>query len=106
MPKFRKKPIVIEAVQWTGMNAREIKKFCLTGTKPVDATQNDPNTFIIPTPEGKMEASKNDWITKGVEDEFYPCKPNIFEKTYDPVSVDPKDRERLDKMLKDKGIKK
>ena len=79
--KFRKKPVVIEAVQFTGRNYREIMRFCAIARDPVDTYPN----LIIPTLEGDMLASVGDWIIQGVSGEFYPCKPDIFAKTYDPV---------------------
>ena len=77
--KFRKKPVVIEAVQWVGDNLSEIQKFY----KPDNFLVGDE--IVIGTLEGNMRASKGDWIIKGVSGEFYPCKPDIFEKTYEPV---------------------
>lgn len=81
MPKFRKIPVVIEAIQWLGHNFIEIDKFvtCKHETYPA------AGHVIIPTLEGDMIASEGDWIIKGVNGEFYPCKPDIFEKTYEPV---------------------
>lgn len=82
MAKYRKKPIVIDAVQWTGENAIEILSF-------IDPKQFNyivsNNTLIIETLEGNHKASVGDWIIKGVSGEFYPCKPDIFEKTYEPA---------------------
>lgn len=78
MPKFRKKPVVIEALQWTGENFLKMSEFCPV----VGATDT---TLVIPTLEGNMRADMGDWIIKGVKNEFYPCKPDIFERTYDPV---------------------
>lgn len=82
MAKFRKKPVVIEAVQWTGKNLNEI--FSFTDS---EAITNDflENYLEIETLEGVMKASKGDWIIKGVKGEFYPCKPDIFEATYEPA---------------------
>jgi len=90
--KFRKKPVVIEAVQWTGNNHREMWDF-LTGKKEDYMTDYDDNFYIdhskiegglvIRTLEGEHVASIEDWIIKGVNGEFYPCKPDIFEKTYE-----------------------
>ena len=77
--KFRKKPVVIEAIQWTGDNVEEIGEF-LAGVHWATAGRN----AIIPTREGDMAASPNDWIIKGVAGEFYPCKPDIFAATYEP----------------------
>ena len=79
MAKFRKKPVVIEAVQWDGDNISEMTAhmngrgiFRLSGLE-------------IRTLEGTMRAEVGDWIIRGVQGEFYPCKPDIFEATYDPV---------------------
>jgi len=81
MAKFRKKPVVIEAIQFTGENFNEIDTF--TGSK--FWIRGEGNNFIeIQTLEGIMKASINDWIIKGINNEFYPCKPDIFEKTYEP----------------------
>lgn len=82
MPKFRKKPVVIEAVQWTGDNLREIKAFMGVESVPYDAGKD---SFLIHTLEGNHEASKGDWVIRGVKGEFYPCKPDIFDQTYEKV---------------------
>ena len=87
--KYRKKPVVIDAIQWTGKNFDEVKDFCpivdyYTWTQ-YNETGTNKDILSIPTLEGKMEASKGDYIIKGVEGEFYPCKPNIFELTYTKV---------------------
>lgn len=93
--QFRKKPVVIEAIQWTGSNLKEVIEF--TGKHPKfnqwfssfeeyeDYVKKDRYVFKIFTLEGTMEASHKDWIIRGVNGEFYPCKPDIFEKTYEPV---------------------
>jgi hypothetical protein len=78
--KWRKKPVVIEAVQWSGNNQSEILEFCKDFAR-VDIG----NKLEIITLEGVMTASINDYIIKGINGEFYPCKPNIFAKTYDLV---------------------
>ena len=76
--KYRKIPVVIEAVQWVGTNELEIKEFAN------DHAVVDPyGTLYILTLEGVMYASTGDYIVKGVDGEFYPCKPDIFEKTYE-----------------------
>lgn len=80
--KFRKKPVVIEAVQWKGNNPEEIA--ALGGLRELEEDFMD-NSLIIHTLEGEMKANINDWIIKGVKDELYPCKPDIFEATYEPV---------------------
>ncbi len=86
MARFRKKPVVIEAVQWTGTNVNEILDFCLTRAD-VRVPNGDTTTriIIISTLEGEMRADPKDWIIRGVKGEFYPCKPDIFEATYEPV---------------------
>jgi hypothetical protein len=78
--KFRKKPVVIEAVQWTGENVTECMNFC---PPLLTETYRANGTLSIPTLEGKMVATKGDWIIKGVKGEFYPCKPDIFAATYE-----------------------
>ena len=80
MSKYRKKPVVIEAVQFTIYSTDEVENF-VGGDMGKDV---DGNT-VIATLEGAMICSLDDWIIKGVKGEFYPCKPDIFEATYDPV---------------------
>jgi len=77
--KFRKKPVVIEAVQYHGPNFTEMEEF-VGG----DAEFRN-GELLIATREGAMRASPGDWIIKGVKGEFYPCKPDIFEATYEAV---------------------
>ena len=77
--QYRKKPVVIEAVQWTRDNEEEVTRF-LEGVQ-----WYSDNGINIPTLEGTMKAQLGDWIIKGVQGEFYPCKPDIFEATYEPV---------------------
>jgi hypothetical protein len=98
MEQYRKKPVVIEAMQFTGNNATEVMLFVgqrLESSIPPHQIEFDkelPNNayhIIIPTLEGKMKASKGDWIIKGVNGEFYPCKNEIFEKTYEPATQPP-----------------
>ena len=80
MAKFRKKSVVIEAVQWDGDNSLEVYSFI--GESPYG---DFVDVVAIRTLEGVMTASVGDWIIKGVNGEFYPCKPDIFEKTYEKV---------------------
>ena len=77
--KFRKKPVEVEAVQFIG-NQNEIVKFS-QGEIPFTTM----DYMIIPTLEGNHRAEPGDWIIRGVKGEFYPCKPDIFELTYEPV---------------------
>lgn len=76
--RYRKRPVVIEAIQYTGDNLRDVLAFI--GNAPV---RTDREVFKILTLEGTMEASPGDWIIKGVAGEFYPCKPDIFTATYE-----------------------
>lgn len=81
--KFRKKPVVIEAVQYNGFNAADI--FDFIGCSRAACTVGVGHPIEIKTLEGVMTASLNDWIIKGVSGEYYPCKPDIFEQTYERV---------------------
>lgn len=78
--KYRKKPVVIEAVQWSGSNWHEIYAFAEHAVYI-----SDQATLNVITLEGALSASDDDWIIKGVQGEFYPCKPDIFEATYEAV---------------------
>lgn len=77
--KYVKKPVVIEAVQF--INSADIHEFC--GDKVREPVGED--YLEIETLEGTMRASKGDYIIKGIRGEFYPCKPDIFEATYEEI---------------------
>lgn len=81
--KYRKKPVVVEAVQWDGCNKVEIQQFM---NQYLDEREGRKE-LIIPTLEGQHIASLGDFIIKGVHGEFYPCKPDIFWKTYELEDV-------------------
>lgn len=90
--KYRKKPVEIEALQWTGENLEEIKVFVGKSlTYDIIDTawevgKGKPYVLMkIKTLEGDMIASEGDYIIKGISDEFYPCKPDIFKATYEEV---------------------
>jgi hypothetical protein len=83
MAKFRKKPVVIEAVQWNGANHLITETFMKGSGATIDYSQSKLGVIQIPTLEGVMTAQAGDWIIKGVQGEFYPCKPDIFEQTYE-----------------------
>lgn len=96
--KFRKKPVVINAVQWTGNNLAEVANF--VGER---ITSYERITGLgIHTLEGDMHASVGDWIIQGVQGEFYPCKPDIFEATYEVVNerklIPEETTQRIDQM--------
>jgi len=82
MPKFRKKPVVIEAVQFrSGEELCELALDVIAGR--VRYAEN--GTLLISTLEGDMLASSGDWIIRGVKGELYPCKPDTFYATYEPA---------------------
>lgn len=101
--KYRKKPVVIDAVQWTGVNKREMFDFLTNGNCPDEyITTAFPviiaenfyidhlkvlGGLIIKTLEGEHLANIGDYIIRGVHGEFYPCKPDIFRKTYEEVKT-------------------
>lgn len=86
MQKFRKKPVVIEATQLINEEFRSLDSISIQDCKDWGVGRDKDGFFVaIPTLEGVMKARNNDWIIKGVNGEYYPCKPDIFEKTYEKV---------------------
>ncbi len=89
MAQYRKKPVVIEAVQLQWGTWDEMCDFAdvgkLTDGKPEGRQDGDAIGLDIPTLEGLMRADENDWIIRGIKGELYPCKPDIFEETYEAV---------------------
>ena len=83
----RKKPVEVEACKWTGENIDEIKNFCGHNANFVMRKDGGKwfTTLDIFTLEGTHYADFGDYIIKGIKGEFYPCKPDIFEETYDIV---------------------
>lgn len=79
--KYRKKPVVIEALQFTGDNITQVVIFASP-----DASYNSVDGMRIFTLEGTHKADIGDYIIKGIANEFYPCKPDIFLKTYEEVN--------------------
>lgn len=82
--KYRKKPVVIDAIQYTGTNFKEILEF-LGGEDERGNIDIHQNSIFIKTLEGDMQAKPKDFIIKGVKGEFYPVKPNVFYETYEKV---------------------
>jgi hypothetical protein len=81
--KYRKKPAVIEAVQWKGDNLEEVLSL-VNDTRAIEKSLYD-ESLVICALEGEIKADKNDWIIKGIKGECYPYKPDIFEQTYELV---------------------
>lgn len=81
---YKKKPVTISAVQWVGDNLEECKKFLGNSfiKHKAERRPNGRSDIYIQTLEGQHIASKGDFLIKGVQGEFYPCKPDIFEATY------------------------
>lgn len=96
--RFVKKPVIIEAIKWTGSNLEELEDFFEVDPYKYHKTKGEyyidhsriEGGLVIKTLEGEHVASIGDYIIKGVAGEYYPCKPNIFFKTYDLI-VEPKD---------------
>jgi len=100
MAQFRKKPVEIEAMELAGSNADLHAVYCwveantqgsfdpLGDEIPASGVSIDPATglILIATLEGVMQAKPGDWIIRGVQGEFYPCKPDIFAATYEPAN--------------------
>lgn len=93
MPRFRKKPVEIEAMQFTGMDSylaivawwKSWKTETLDASEKLEFRGGPKPLMLINTLEGWMSASPGDWIIRGVQDELYPCKPDIFAATYEEV---------------------
>ena len=83
--KFIKKPVIIEAIHWNGDNAVEVIKFFKDNRSANTFGDINNGVASIVTLEGTMVASVGDWIIKGVSGELYPCKPDIFNLTYEQV---------------------
>jgi len=96
MAKYRKKPIVVEAIRWTGSNLEEIRNFvggdlieeCVELFDTKRELKKILASIAIDTLEGTMRVDYGDYIIKGVQGELYPCKPDIFLATYEEVIED------------------
>lgn len=101
-----KKPITIQAIQWTGDNLAEVLEF--TGRHPkfdqwfssfeeyAEFVKNDRNVFKIVSEHGNLEANVGDWVMRGVKGEHYPCADDVFQQTY--VTVNPA-KEHINKLI-------
>lgn len=94
MGRFRKKPVVVEAMQFNGHNRMEIEHWAgltnVFASLVLEPTKDNPSgSYLqIKTLEGIMAAIPGDWIIRGVNGEFYPCKPDIFAKTHEPADAE------------------
>ena len=82
---FVKKPVAVQAVQWTGYNFDEVANFVGRDGLELFGSFKNPD-LVVCTLEGYHHALIGDWIIRGVKGEFYPCKPDIFEQTYEEVT--------------------
>lgn len=85
MSMYRKKPIIIEAMQFTNENKDRVFNWITCNCYPTFDDKGNP-TLKIQTLEGDMTASLGDWVIRGVAGEFYPCRADIFAATYEPVT--------------------
>lgn len=83
--KFRKRPVVVEAVQFDGLQIKNVLDAFGGKIEYAAFDGGDRLTLTIHTKEGKMNVSPGDWVIRGVKGEFYPCKPDIFKMTYEEV---------------------
>ena len=87
--KFKKKPVVIDAIQWTGENGEEVRTFI--GEKDCIVPIDSPIPLqqfaymTLKTPEGYLNAQRGDWIIRDANGDFYPCEEEIFTTIYEPI---------------------
>ena len=87
MARFRKKPVEVEARQWTDGNGFQIVGWINGEGGSAKLHRSETPSYIeVDTLEGTMRADHDNWIIQGVKGEFYPCKPDIFEATYEAVA--------------------
>jgi hypothetical protein len=85
--QYRKRPVVIEADRWLPND-----RACRNNAAMIPGAKIDGDKLLIATLEGTMTASPGDWVIRGVHGEYYPCKPDIFEATYEPVPQEKEER--------------
>ena len=93
MPKYRKLPVVIEAIRFDGNNGHELRLWsdgAVIVSPVLEPTDDNPTgEYVqIKTLEGTMRGNVGDYIIKGIKGEFYPCKPDIFEATYEAIDIE------------------
>lgn len=85
MAKYKKKPVIIDAMKFTWDNYPEVRSW-MQDLGAIDSHfGKSGKDMIIKTLEGNMIAANGDWIIRGIKGEFYPCKPDIFDATYESV---------------------
>lgn len=82
--KYKKRPVVIEAVQWLGTNFEEVKAFAGESVK-LDPIFTEPKLLIQTMANGWVPSPVGEWVMKGVSGEFYPCADSVFRASYDPA---------------------
>jgi hypothetical protein len=87
MARYRKRPVEVEAVQWTGDNNGEVAAMFASDLKGISPIGRTGEKLVIRTLEGTMTASKGDWIIRDVAGEAYPCRDHIFRKAYEAVDA-------------------
>lgn len=92
MPRYRKRPVEVDAVRYDGTNRAEVAAFMGQGGRVEETKLPSPGRgiqdgLVIRTLEGDMTASVGDYVIRGVKGEFYPCKPDIFTATYEEVTA-------------------
>lgn len=80
--KYRRKPVVIDAIKWTGDNYADVFEFTEGNAYP---TKPHSDTLAVTTLEGEVMATKGCYIIRGIDGEYYPCQEEVFKKTYEPV---------------------
>ena len=80
--KYRRKPVVVDAIQWTGYNYPEVFEFTEGYAYPISSHSD---TLAVSTLEGEVKATKGCYIIRGIDGEYYPCQEDIFNKTYEQV---------------------
>ncbi len=84
--KYRKKPVEIEALQWTGQNHKEVSNFCRNSYFFHIEIDKSSTTIYIETSKGTIIAKEGDYIIKDGKGEYYPCKEDVFNLTYDKIN--------------------
>ena len=85
--RYRKKPVEVDVIKWDGINTEEVCKFVESGNTVKFKKDGNKYGLFIVTLEGEMRVKEGDYIIRGVHGEYYPCDPDIFNKTYEKVEI-------------------